>query len=263
MAIERQTVLITGASAGIGRALAENFARDGYDLVLVARRAAALEQLASHVVGAYSVDARVVVVDLSERDGPERVQDAVTTAGLQVDVIVNNAGVGLQGRFAELPLDRQLQMIRLNVTTLTELTGRFVPGMLQRNRGGVLNVASTAAFQPGPLMAVYYATKAFVLSFTEALAEEVAESALRVSCLAPGPTSSEFADVAGLTESRLFKGNVMDASEVARAGYDGWKRGSVLVIPGAGNRLRALAVRFVPRARVRKITKGLNSRNLV
>jgi uncharacterized protein len=178
---------------------------------------------------------------------------------VQIDVLVNNAGFGLHGSFAELPLDRQLQMIQLNITALTDLTRRFLPGMLQRGRGGVLNVASTAGFQPGPLMAVYYATKAYVLSFSEALAEEVAGTALRISCLAPGATATEFADVAGMQKTRLFRAGAMNAVEVARAGYDGWQRGKVLVIPGVTNRLGAFSVRLAPRAMVRKIVKGLNS----
>jgi short-subunit dehydrogenase len=258
MTQERQTALITGASAGIGRLLAGHFARDGYDLVLVARRAAALEQLAAQLSAAHAVGARVLAMDLSDPGGAARVHESLAGDGTIVDVVVNNAGFGLQGHFARLPLDRQLEMIQLNIVALTELTRRFLPGMLQRNRGGVLNVASTAAFQPGPFMSVYYATKAYVLSFTEALAEEVSGSAVRVSCLAPGPTDTEFAEVAGLKKSPLFTGAVMEAEPVARAGYEGWTRGKVLVVPGASNRLGAIAVRLAPRAKVRKITRRLN-----
>jgi short-subunit dehydrogenase len=258
MTQQRQTAVITGASAGIGRLLAGHFARDGYDLVLVARRAAALEQLAAQLAASHGVAARVLAIDLADPAGAKRVDDSLSADGTTVDVVVNNAGFGLQGHFAGLPLDRQVQMIQLNIVALTELTRRFLPGMLERDRGGILNVASTAAFQPGPFMAVYYATKAYVLSFTEALAEEVAGSAVRVSCLAPGPTETEFAEVAGLKKSPLFKRSVMGAEPVARAGYEGWKRGKVLVIPGASNRLGAIAVRLAPRSKVRKITRGLN-----
>ena len=159
---------------------------------------------------------------------------------------------------AEIPLDRQLEMIQVNVTALTELTRLFLPGMLQRNRGGVLNVGSTAGFQPGPLMAVYYATKAYVVSFTDALAEEVAGTALRVSCLAPGPTATEFADVARISTSRLFQRTVMSAADVARAGYEGWKRNTTIVVPGFSNRFGTLLVRVSPRSMVRRIAKGLN-----
>jgi hypothetical protein len=176
-----------------------------------------------------------------------------------IDVVVNNAGFGLHGTVAELSLDRQLQMIQLNVTVLSELTRLFIPGMLERNRGGVLNVGSTAAFQPGPLMAVYYATKAYVVSFTEALAEEVAGSAVRVSCLAPGPTATGFAEEAKMTDTRLFKMGMMEASEVARIGYEGWSRGKVLIVPGITNQLGVFGVRFMPRSVVLKLIKRLNT----
>lgn len=258
MAHQRQTALITGASAGIGRLLAGHFARDGYDLVLVARRRAALDALAAELSAAHHVRAQVLAIDLSDPEGPARVHESLDADGAAVDVVVNNAGFGLQGHFATLPLDRQLQMIQLNIVALTDLTRRFLPGMLERDRGGILNVASMAAFQPGPFMSVYYATKAYVLSFTEALAEEVSRSSVRVSCLAPGPTETEFAEVAGLKKSPLFNGAVMDAEPVARAGYEGWKRRQVLVIPGASNRLSTIAVRLAPRATVRKITRRLN-----
>jgi short-subunit dehydrogenase len=160
---------------------------------------------------------------------------------------------------AQLSLDRQLEMIQVNVTALTELTRLFLPGMLERNRGGVLNVGSTAGFQPGPMMAVYYATKAYVVSFTEALAEEVAGSALRVSCLAPGPTATGFAEEAHMTHTRLFRLGTMTAADVARIGYEGWKRRKVLVIPGTTNRLGVTLVRVSPRPIVRKLLKRLNT----
>jgi short-subunit dehydrogenase len=175
-----------------------------------------------------------------------------------VDVLVNNAGVGLQGRFDALPLDRQLAMIQLNVTSLTGLTRLLLPSMLARDTGGLLNVASTAAFQPGPLMAVYYATKAYVLSFTEAVAEEVSGSRLRVTCLCPGPTHTGFAEAADMIGSRLFKAGAMSADAVARQGFEGWSAGKRLVIPGVANRLGALAPRLSPRRVVTKVVKRLN-----
>ena len=257
--MERQTALITGASADIGRSLAEQFGRHGYDLILVARRAPLLDDLSAQLSRAHGVAVRVVAVDLSDSDGPRLVEEAVARENLHVDVLVNNAGFGLQGWIAELPVERQIEMIQLNVTALTELTRRFLPGMLRRNRGGVLNVGSTAAFQAGPLMAVYYATKAYVLSFTEALAGEVAASNLRISCLAPGPTSSEFAAIAGMTKSNLFKAQAMDSEEVARFGYDAWARGKLIAVPGLFNRLAAHSVRFAPRAMVRRVIMRLNT----
>lgn len=255
------TALITGASAGIGRALAHEFARDGYEVLLVARRAAALESLVREINMTHGAPARAFPADLTRADMARELFERFDAEGTRVDVVVNNAGFGLNGSLADLPLDRQLEMIQLNVASLTELTRRFLPGMLERRSGGVLNVASTAAFQPGPFMAVYYATKAYVLSFTEALAEEVAGTGLRVTCLAPGPTATEFADAAGMNDVRLFKGQVMDAADVARAGFRGWKRGETLVIPGAANRRGVLMVKFAPRAWVRRVVKRLNSKH--
>jgi len=250
--------LVTGASAGIGRELALLFARHGYDVVLAARRADVLQAVA-RAVGQAGRKAHVVAADLGLADGVRQLHDYLQRERIEVDVLVNNAGFGLQGQFADLPLDRQLDMIQLNVVTLTALTRLLLPPMLTRNRGGVLNVASTAAFQPGPLMTVYYATKAYVLSFSEAIAEEVAGSALKITCLAPGPTSTEFANRARMTGTKLFKGPVMSADVVAKMGFEGWDAGKRLVIPGFRNKLGALVVRFTPRALVPRVIKGLNT----
>jgi uncharacterized protein len=254
------TALITGASSGIGRALAHLFARDGYALVLVARRTDALNALATELSRAHGVTTRVLPADLTRADAPRELYDELQRGGVVVDALVNNAGFGLQGEFARLPLDRQIEMINLNATSLTALTRLCLPGMIERRRGGVLNVGSTAAFQPGPLMAVYYATKAYVLSFSEAIADEVAGTGVRVSCLAPGPTATGFAAEAGITDAPLFTGPTMSVDAVARIGYEGWGRGEPLVIPGARNRIGALMVRFAPRAYVRKVVRGLNTR---
>ena len=251
------TALITGASSGIGLSLARLFASGGYDVVLVARRLSSLEWLAGEIHRTGRA-AHVFPADLSAAGSAESLHERLEAAGIRVDVLVNNAGVGMQGRFGELPLDRQLAMIQLNVTSLTALTGMYLPQMIARNTGGILNVASTAAFQPGPLMAVYYATKAFVLSFTEALAEEVSGTALKVSCLCPGPTHTGFVEAAAMQGSRLFTTGAMPADDVARIGYDGWQAGKRLVIPGTQNRLGTLLVRFTPRRIVPKITKRLN-----
>jgi short-subunit dehydrogenase len=254
------TALITGASSGIGRALARAFARDGYGLVLVARRGAVLEELAAELSRDHGVTVRVMAIDLGEPQAAMRLFADLQEAGVIVDVLVNNAGFGMQGAFAALPIDRQLQMIHLNVTALTALTRLLLPSMLERSRGGVLNIGSTAGFQPGPFMAVYYATKAYVISFTEALADELSGSGLRVSCLAPGPTATPFAAEAGAAESRLFQGDKMSVDDVARIGYEGWRDGKFLVIAGRRNWWRAAAVRILPRAYVRKIVRDLNTR---
>jgi short-subunit dehydrogenase len=254
-----QTALITGASSGIGRVLAQRFAADRHDLVVVARKADALEALVRETTQTFGVKARAVSIDLAHSDAPRHIYDEVSRAGIAIDVVVNNAGFGLQGSVAELPLDRQLEMIHVNVTALTELTRLFLPGMVERRRGGVLNVGSTAGFQPGPFMAVYYATKAYVVAFTEALAEELAGSGLRISCLAPGPTATGFAEEAHMTDTRLFRLGTMNAADVARIGYEGWKRGKVLVVPGVTNRLGIAMVRISPRPVVRKLLKFLNT----
>jgi short-subunit dehydrogenase len=248
--------LITGASSGIGLELARLFAADGSDLVLVARRREVLEDVARTLAAEHGVSARVLAEDLSDAGAPRRVFAAL--AGAPVDVLVNNAGFGARGTVAGLELDRQMRMIQVNVTALTELTRLFLPAMLERRRGGVLNVASTAAFQPGPHMAVYYATKAYVLSFTEALAEELRGTGVRACCLAPGATRTGFEDAADMKSSLLFRAGVADARAVARAGHRGLRRGKVLVVPGLLNRLGAASVGLAPRAVARKLAGALN-----
>jgi short-subunit dehydrogenase len=254
-----QTALVTGGSSGIGRELARQFAADGYDLVVVARRMDALEELVHELRRVHRVQARAISVDLADRTAARRIYEDLQQRNTVIDVVVNNAGFGSRGAFAELSLERQLEMIQVNVTVLTELTRLFLPGMLLRNHGGILNVGSTAGFQPGPFMTVYYATKAYVLSFTEGLAEELAGSALRISCVAPGPTATQFAEHAGTTHTRLSRLEKMSAADVARIAYRGWKRGNVVVVPGATNRLGAALVRVSPRPLVRKLVKRLNT----
>lgn len=255
-----QTALITGASSGIGRELALLFAADGYDLVVVARRADALDEVIREATRAGGVTAKAIPADLTQPAAPRQIFDDLQRAGTRIDVVVNNAGFGLQGRVAELPLERQLEMIQLNVAALTELTRRFLPGMFARNAGGILNVGSTAGFQPGPFMGVYYATKAYVVAFTEALAEELSGTSLRVSCLAPGPTATHFAEEANMTKTRLFRSlGTMDAADVARIGFEGWKHRKVIVVPGITNRFGIQLVRFSPRFVVRKVLRGLNT----
>lgn len=254
-----ETALITGASSGIGRELAELFAADGADVVLVARSEGKLARLARTLRERYGASARVLRKDLSAPGAGTELFEDLNDAGVRVDVVVNNAGFGARGSVASLEVERQLDMIRVNIEALTALTRLFLPGMLERGRGGVLNVASTAGFQPGPYLAVYYATKAYVLSFTEALAEEVAGSGVTVTCLAPGPTHTGFAAEADMQETRLFRLGAMGAETVARAGYRGLRAGKVLVVPGPHNRLGAVLVRFAPRALVRKVTKYLQS----
>jgi hypothetical protein len=251
----RPVALITGASAGIGRELAARFAAD-HDLILVARRQAELNALADGLRKQPGVTVHVLPADLGDPAAPQQLVDAVAAKGLTADVLVNNAGFGWTGPFVDADLPKMLNMIQVNVTALTHLTGLFLPGMKRRGRGRVLNVASTAAFQPGPLMAVYYATKAYVLSFSEALSEELRGTGVTVTCLCPGPTKTEFGDVAGMQETNLFHGpNVTDAKSVAAAGYSATMRGKRRAVPGFLNRVMVFAGKFVPRGLLLKMVR--------
>ena len=258
-AASRETALITGASSGIGAELASRFARDGADVVLLARREDALRTRAEELEDAHGITAHVLPADLSAPDAAEAVANELAARGIPVDILVNNAGYGARGAFAERGEDEQLGMIRLNVTALTQLTRRLLPAMIERRRGGVLNVASTAAFQPGPGMSVYYATKAYVLSFTEGLAEELDGTGVTATCLAPGPTDTPFADRADMRETPLFSlGAEMTPDAVAQRGYDGFRAGRVLVVPGVANKLGAALTRLTPRPLARKVTHWLH-----
>jgi uncharacterized protein len=252
-----EIALITGASSGIGRELARLFAADGSSLVLVARREDRLRALADELGRKHGTSAHVLPLDLAHPRAPEDLIAWTDANRVRIDVLVNNAGIGARGRFAAIDLQRQLDMLQVNVTALTHLTRLFLPGMLERRRGAILNVGSQAGFQPGPGMAVYYATKAYVLSLTEAIAEEVRGSGVSVTLLAPGATATEFAASAGMEGSRVFRTGVMGARSVARAGYRGMRRGDVLVIPGAKGKLTASAVRLMPRAFVRRVVHAL------
>lgn len=244
----RPAALVTGGSGGIGLELARLLARDGYDLHLVARGASELERVARELRAKHGVEVETIAVDLADPAVPRRIHDALLVRGVALDVLVNNAGFGLAGPLAEADTERTLEMIQVNIAALTELTRLVLPGMLDRGRGRILNVASTAAFQPGPLMAVYYASKAYVLSFTEAVAEEVRGSGVTLTALCPGPTHTGFAERAGMRQSRLFSSLVVgDAARVARAGYRGMQRGRRVVIPGVINQLVAFGNRFAPR----------------
>jgi short-subunit dehydrogenase len=254
-----ETVLITGASSGIGLELAKLFAADKCNLVLVARNQAALENLAAELRRAEGVDVAVLPRDLADPSSPRAIFDELAGQGRSVDVVVNNAGFGDVVTLVDSDPQKMLDMIQVNIAALTHLTCLFLPGIAARGRGGILNVGSTAGFQPGPHMAVYYATKAYVLSFTEALAEELAGSKISVTCLAPGPTATGFAAAAHEENTLLFRMGMMDAKKVARAGYRGFRRGQVLVVPGLGNNLLAFSIRFAPRFVVRKIVKFLQT----
>lgn len=253
---QRQTALITGGSGGIGLELAKVLARHAFDLVLVARNRDTLEAAAGQLEGKYDVNVPVFAADLRRREAPQEIFDFLYNENISIDVLVNNAGFGLLGEFADTEVTRELEMIQVNIAALTHLTKLFLPAMIKRKSGRVLNVASTAAFQPGPLMAVYYATKAYVLSFSEAVAEELRNTGVTVTALCPGPTRTEFAAAAEMTDSRLFTAfGVASAAEVAEYGYVAMMHGRRLAIPGIKNKIVAQANRFVPRALTAKIAR--------
>jgi short-subunit dehydrogenase len=248
----KKVALITGASAGLGVEFARQLSERGHRLVLAARRKERLDELSKELG-----KARAVAIDLSKANAAAKLLADLEANGELVDLLVNNAGFGLIGRFAELDARRERQMIDLNVSTLTDLCRAVAPGMIQRKSGGIINVASTAAFQPGPKMAVYFATKAFVLSLTEALHEELKPHGVHVTCLCPGPTRTEFGDVAGFGGNGLFDRVAMDSPEVVKAGLAGLHRNKAVVVPGLVNKLTAFSGRLVPRSVTRKVAGSI------
>jgi uncharacterized protein len=257
-AADCETVLITGASSGIGLELAKCFASDGCKLILVARNAEALEKLAEELRVANKIEAIVLPADLSLPETPKRILQELSAQKISVDVLVNNAGFGLHAEFVKLPLQRQLEIIQVNITALTELTGLFLPGMIERSHGGILNVASVAGFLPGPNMAIYYASKAFVLSFTEALAEELGGAGVTVSAFCPGATESNFSQVARGGKSRKTKTSKMSAERAARFGHQAFRKNQVVAIPGFQNRFLVFLTRILPRWFVRRAVHSFN-----
>lgn len=258
-----ETALITGASGGIGEELAKLLASKGNDLVLVARSGDKLQRLAESLTAAHKVQVHCLAVDLSTASSAAQVESFLESKKLSVDVLINNAGFGTFGPFVESDLAVELSEIQLNVTTLTHLTRLVLPAMVRRGKGRILNVASTAAFQPGPMMAVYYATKAYVLSFSEALANELKGTGVTSTCLCPGPTRTGFNERARLGNGGMLskKSVMMDAATVARRGYDGMMKGRRLVIPGLLNKMLAHSTRMGTRGLsasiVRRIMDGI------
>jgi uncharacterized protein len=257
----RQLALVTGASSGIGADLARELAQGGHDLVLAARGADKLRALGDELEKTHAIRAHVIAADLAEPNAAETLVAELARRQLNVDILVNNAGYALYGPFAETDAADELRMIQLNIVALTQLTKLLVPGMLARKQGRILNVASTAAFQPGPLMAVYYASKAYVLSFSEALANECAGSGVTVTALCPGPTRTGFQARANMEKSKLVSGKeIMTSAAVARIGYRALMKGKAVVIPGASNKMMAQAVRFLPRSTVTKLVRSAQER---
>jgi short-subunit dehydrogenase len=256
-----KTALITGASVGIGYELAKQFARGGYDLILVARNLDKLNVVAEEM-RSIGVDADVIVSDLAQPAAPRALFSNIQNLGLTVDVLVNNAGFGAVGDFLKIDAPRQLEMIQVNITALVELTHLFLPAMIARRSGALLNVASTAAFQAGPHMAIYYATKAFVLSFTEAIGDELKSAGVTVTALCPGPTESEFRARAKPADAPLSSGTgmipKMTAADVASAGFHAVQRGKRIAIPGLVNKLGVLSLRLGPRSLATRIAGKIN-----
>jgi uncharacterized protein len=264
MTANRKTALITGASGGIGEALARTLAQHGYDLILVARTISKLEALGAELSAQNGIQATSISSDLSAFDASEKLMTDLETRKLNVDVLVNNAGFGDFGDFATGDPIKQQQMISLNIMTLTMLTRALLPKMLERKFGRIMNVASTAAFQPGPLMSVYYASKAYVLSLSEALSEELLGTGVSVTALCPGPTASDFQARASMQDSKLMQSktlSVMTSKEVAEQGIAALERGQRIVIPGLMNQIMAQSSRFLPRAIVPRIVKSMQERN--
>jgi short-subunit dehydrogenase len=251
-----QTALVTGASAGIGAELAKLCAAAGCNLVLVARDAERLAALAADLTRIHKIQARVLPADLSDPQAPAQIFQQLE--GAAIDILINNAGFGIQGAFAETDYTAGARLMQVNMTAPVHLTRLFLPAMLQRRRGRILNVASTAAFVPGPFMALYYASKAFLLSFSEAIANEVKNTGVTVTVLCPGPTRTEFFDRAAIT-GKLSDGAAMTAAEVAAIGFQAMMSGKTEIIAGARNRWLIRGARLLPRGMLADFARALNT----
>lgn len=251
--------LVTGASAGIGRELACEFAAGGYDLLVVARREERLDALADELEADHDVTVDVIATDLSSPGSARDLYEEIQSQDLRVDVLVNNVGIGTYGHFHETDVERELDQVRLNVELPMHLTRLLLPGMIEHDRGTILNVASIAGFQPGPKMAGYYASKSYVVSFSQAISEELTETNVSVTALCPGTVDTEFQDRAEMSDSRVGSNYSLTAREVAEAGFEGAKGERPVVIPGAGNKLLYLLSKFSPRVLRRKAAAWVNA----
>lgn len=258
-----KTVLITGASSGIGKELAKLFAADNCNLVLAARSINALQELAADLTENHGIEAEAIGVDLSQAGEIARLYDELKSKKIKVDILVNNAGFGASGRFTEIDFQAQIDQINVNISALTDLTYRFLPGMVMRKTGGIMNIASVAAFSPGPYMAVYYATKAYVLSLSSALTNELAGTGVTVTCVCPGPTKTGFGQRAHVPDGGIFNTPmVMDVEPVAQLAFEGFKAGDDLVITGVQNKILAIASRIAPFKVSAYVTRKFNNRIL-
>ena len=259
--MNNETALITGASSGIGLHLARQFARHGHPVILVAPVEAELQQIAQSITMEYGVEARVIAKDLELEDSAREIFDELQREGVTLDILVNNAGKGQNGKFWETPLERDIEMIRLNCEAMVRLLKLFVPQMVQRGRGRILNVSSVGGFEPGPLIAVYHATKAFALSLSESLTTELADSGVTVTTLCPGPTDTDFFVKADMMDTRVVQqANVMAPQTVAEAGYKALMDGERIIVPGVSNKIMTFARRLLPVAAQAKQMQKLNEK---
>jgi short-subunit dehydrogenase len=256
-----KTVLITGASSGIGREMAKLFARDKFRLILVARDEKRLQRLSEEFQAQYGTETKLIAKDLSDAAAAGEIHAECRKDGLHVDILVNNAGFNVYGPFFEADPSKTMAMIQVNLTSLTHLTRLFLPEMVKRGTGNVLNIGSTGSFAPGPFNAVYCATKAYVLSFSEAIAEELRGTGVKVTVLCPGATETEFARRAGMEDTRIFLTGAMGVKKVAECGYQSLQRGrQIVAVPGILNKVTVVSIRFSPRFLVGKLGRYLMSR---
>ena len=253
----RSCVLITGATTGIGYELAKLYARDGKNLILIARSEDKLREVKEEL-SLYNIKIYTLALDLAVNNSCEKILESVNKNNLTVDILVNNAGIGTYGYLNETDIERELNLIDVNIRALTELTKLFLPSMINNGEGAIMNVASTAAFCAGPKMANYYASKAYVLSFTEALHEELKDNNIKVSCLCPGPIKTGFQEKAGIKKNENIKNSSMSAKSVASIAYKYFNRGKVIIIPGFKNKILVYLNKLIPRSLSRKIILMMN-----
>lgn len=257
----KSTALITGASSGIGHELSKIFAMNGHDLVLIARSKQQLEIAARELKDRHDIQIKVISKDLSKPAASQEVYDEITSEGIDVDVLVNNAGIGTNGKFIDSPFEEHMDLMQLNIVSLTNLCKLFGTDMASRGSGSILNVASTAAFQAGPFMSTYYASKAYVLMFSEGLSKEFKYSGVTITTLCPGPTKTDFFEKAGMKNSILMRSpHALSAARVAKVGYEGLLKGKTIVIPGLINKLMVFSVRLTPRSMITTMTAYLNQK---
>ena len=256
--IRNETALITGASSGIGLHLAREFASHGHSVILVAPVESELLQIAAELRNTHNVQARALAADLEDPNSAQTIFDTLANEGTHVDILVNNAGHGFKGKFWDIPIEKDLSMVRLNVEAVMRLTKLFLPPLIRRGHGHILNTASVAGFEPGPSLAVYHATKAFVLSLSEALATELEDTGVTVTALCPGQTDTDFFPKAGMMETVAFqKAHVMSPQEVAKMGYEATMKGQRVIVAGAVNKAMVFSRHLMPESAQAKVNQKL------